>query len=241
MRSQCNLSLRTLCKRLSHVLGTVIHQTSPVHLLLSGNDYETIQFHNLSSCQPLILGYLWHLTCPGCHLSITILPGLQQSQDHISSPTPSIWQCLRPFCLVLHLPGGACTVRTQEIQWKHTSVTLWPQALFLHCHLRMGRGFSSWQRKTKHWDPALTTEYWMTWLGIIITCCHIYPLPLNCCRWATIFTTWSVQCPLTGLHQKRRWVENSLQHPNQPLRVPSNAIWSGQYPCCLPDINKWRV
>lgn len=43
-----------------HILGTVTHQTSPVHLLLSGNHHETVQFHILSSsCLPLILGYPW--------------------------------------------------------------------------------------------------------------------------------------------------------------------------------------
>ncbi len=43
-----------------HILGTVTHQTSPVHLLLPGNHHETVQFHILSSsCLPLILGYPW--------------------------------------------------------------------------------------------------------------------------------------------------------------------------------------
>jgi len=43
-----------------HVLGTITHQTTPIHMLLSGNHYETIQFHILPSPQiPLILGYPW--------------------------------------------------------------------------------------------------------------------------------------------------------------------------------------
>ncbi|KAI3362598.1 hypothetical protein L3Q82_001690 [Scortum barcoo] len=43
-----------------HLLGTVTHQTEPIHMLLSGNHYETIQFHILHSPRlPLILGYPW--------------------------------------------------------------------------------------------------------------------------------------------------------------------------------------
>ncbi|KAI3354114.1 hypothetical protein L3Q82_018667 [Scortum barcoo] len=43
-----------------HLLGTVTHQTEPVHMLLSGNHHETIQFHILHSPRlPLILGYPW--------------------------------------------------------------------------------------------------------------------------------------------------------------------------------------
>jgi len=43
-----------------HLLGTVTHQTTPVHMIMSGNHHETIQFHVLRSPQiPLILGYPW--------------------------------------------------------------------------------------------------------------------------------------------------------------------------------------
>jgi len=43
-----------------HLLETVTHQTSPVHMLLSGNHHETIQFHLQSSSNiPLISGYPW--------------------------------------------------------------------------------------------------------------------------------------------------------------------------------------
>lgn len=43
-----------------HLLGTVTHQTSPVHMLISGNHHETIQFHLLPSSNiPLILGFPW--------------------------------------------------------------------------------------------------------------------------------------------------------------------------------------
>ncbi|KAI3358252.1 hypothetical protein L3Q82_003250 [Scortum barcoo] len=43
-----------------HLLGTVTHQTEPIHMLLSGNHHETIQFHILHSPRlPLILGYPW--------------------------------------------------------------------------------------------------------------------------------------------------------------------------------------
>lgn len=43
-----------------HLLGTVTHQTSPVHMLLSGNHNETIRFHLLPSSNiPLILGHPW--------------------------------------------------------------------------------------------------------------------------------------------------------------------------------------
>ena len=42
------------------LLGTVIHQTVPIHMLLSGNHHETIQFHILSSPHhPLLLGFPW--------------------------------------------------------------------------------------------------------------------------------------------------------------------------------------
>jgi len=45
-----------------HLLGKVTHQTTPVHVLLSGNHHETIQFHILQSpCIPLILGFPWLL------------------------------------------------------------------------------------------------------------------------------------------------------------------------------------
>uniref|UniRef100_A0A8D3E3V3 Gypsy retrotransposon integrase-like protein 1 n=1 Tax=Scophthalmus maximus TaxID=52904 RepID=A0A8D3E3V3_SCOMX len=43
-----------------HLLGTVTHQTAPIHMLLSGNHHETVQFHILSSPRiPVILGYPW--------------------------------------------------------------------------------------------------------------------------------------------------------------------------------------
>ncbi|TWW75360.1 hypothetical protein D4764_13G0000220 [Takifugu flavidus] len=43
-----------------HLLGTVAHQTAPVHMLISGNHHETIQFHLLPSSNiPLILGFPW--------------------------------------------------------------------------------------------------------------------------------------------------------------------------------------
>lgn len=43
-----------------HLLGTVTHQTTPVHMLLSSNHHETIQFHILESPQlSLILGHSW--------------------------------------------------------------------------------------------------------------------------------------------------------------------------------------
>ncbi|TWW62375.1 hypothetical protein D4764_04G0010220 [Takifugu flavidus] len=43
-----------------HLLGTVTHQTTPIHMLLSGNHHETIQFHVLKSPHlPFILGYPW--------------------------------------------------------------------------------------------------------------------------------------------------------------------------------------
>lgn len=45
---------------LGHLLGTVTHQTSPLHMLLSGNHHETILFHLLPSSNiPLILGHPW--------------------------------------------------------------------------------------------------------------------------------------------------------------------------------------
>ncbi|KAF7653478.1 hypothetical protein LDENG_00082230 [Lucifuga dentata] len=51
-----------------HLLGTVTHLTSPVHLLLSGNHHETLQFHILQSPRlPLILGYSWLLR-PNPHI-----------------------------------------------------------------------------------------------------------------------------------------------------------------------------
>lgn len=41
-----------------YLLGTVTQQTTPVHVLLSGNHHGTIQFHSLRSpLIPLILGY----------------------------------------------------------------------------------------------------------------------------------------------------------------------------------------
>ena len=83
-----------------HILGNVTHQTSPVHLLLSGNHHETIQFHILSSLRlPLILGYPWlrlhnpHIDwvtgaiqgwSPSCHLRC-----LQQASLPLHSPSPS--------------------------------------------------------------------------------------------------------------------------------------------------------
>lgn len=43
-----------------HLLGTVTHQTLPIHMLFSGNHHETIQFHLLPSPEhPMILGYPW--------------------------------------------------------------------------------------------------------------------------------------------------------------------------------------
>ncbi|TWW59253.1 Retrotransposon-derived protein PEG10 [Takifugu flavidus] len=43
-----------------HLLGTITHQTTPIHMLLSGNHHETIHFHILKSPHlPLILGYPW--------------------------------------------------------------------------------------------------------------------------------------------------------------------------------------
>lgn len=43
-----------------HLLGTVTHTTTPVHLLLSGNHLKTIQFHILPSPRiPIILRYSW--------------------------------------------------------------------------------------------------------------------------------------------------------------------------------------
>ena len=43
-----------------HLLGTVTHQTVPIHMLLSGNHHETIQFHILSSPRHLLLlGFPW--------------------------------------------------------------------------------------------------------------------------------------------------------------------------------------
>ena len=41
-----------------HPLGNVTHQTTPIYMLLSSNDHETLQFHVLKSAHlPLILGY----------------------------------------------------------------------------------------------------------------------------------------------------------------------------------------
>lgn len=43
-----------------HLLGTVTHQTMPVHMLMSGNHHDTVQFHILRSPKPpLLLGYPW--------------------------------------------------------------------------------------------------------------------------------------------------------------------------------------
>lgn len=43
-----------------HLLGTVTHQTMPVHMLMSGNHHDTVQFHILRSPNPpLLLGYPW--------------------------------------------------------------------------------------------------------------------------------------------------------------------------------------
>ena len=40
--------------------GKLIHHTEPLHLLLSGNHHETIQFHVIPSSQaPIILGQPW--------------------------------------------------------------------------------------------------------------------------------------------------------------------------------------
>lgn len=42
----------------SHILGTITHQTMPIHMFLSGNHHETIQSRVLRSPDlPLILGY----------------------------------------------------------------------------------------------------------------------------------------------------------------------------------------
>ena len=51
-----------------HLLGTVTHQTMPIHMLLSSSHHETIQFHILKSPYlPLILGYPW-LRCHNPHI-----------------------------------------------------------------------------------------------------------------------------------------------------------------------------
>lgn len=43
-----------------HLIGTVTDQTVPIHMLLSGNHDENIQFHILSSPRhPLFLGFPW--------------------------------------------------------------------------------------------------------------------------------------------------------------------------------------
>ena len=48
------------CALDGHLVGTVTHQTTPLHLLLSGNHHETIQFHILKSHRlPFILGFPW--------------------------------------------------------------------------------------------------------------------------------------------------------------------------------------
>lgn len=45
-----------------HKLGTVTHQTAPIHMAMAGNHHETVQFHILPSPRhPLIPGYPWLL------------------------------------------------------------------------------------------------------------------------------------------------------------------------------------
>lgn len=43
-----------------HLVGTVTHHTTPIHMIMSGNHLETIQVHIIKSPNlPLILGYPW--------------------------------------------------------------------------------------------------------------------------------------------------------------------------------------
>lgn len=54
-----------------HLLRTVTHHTVPIHMLLSGNHHETIQFHILSSPRHLLLlGFPW-LRCHNPHIDWT--------------------------------------------------------------------------------------------------------------------------------------------------------------------------
>ena len=101
-----------------HILGNVTHQTSPVHLLLSGNHHETIQFHILSSLRlPLILGYPWlrlhnpHIDwvtgairewSPSCHLRCLQQASLPRHSPSLSS-SPDLSRVppeYHDFCLV---------------------------------------------------------------------------------------------------------------------------------------------
>lgn len=96
-----------------HVLGTITHQTSPVHLMISGNHHETIQFHILDCLHPpLILGYPWlrlhnpHIDwstgairewSSSCHQRC-----LQQASSPVRPPSPSILPDLSPVPTQYH-------------------------------------------------------------------------------------------------------------------------------------------
>ena len=87
------------------LLGTVTHQTVPIHMLLSGNHHETIQFHILSSPRhPLLLGFPWlrrhnpHLDwttgailgwSPTCH-QVCLKQATATQSPTCSSPAPDV-------------------------------------------------------------------------------------------------------------------------------------------------------
>ena len=87
------------------LLGTVTHQMVPIHMLLSGNHHETIQFHILSSPHhPLLLGFPWlrrhnpHLDwttgailgwSPACH-QICLKKATASQSLTCSSPAPDV-------------------------------------------------------------------------------------------------------------------------------------------------------
>ncbi|KAI3354919.1 hypothetical protein L3Q82_004718 [Scortum barcoo] len=131
----CHLSASALD---GHLLGMVTLQTESIHMLLSGNHHETIQFHILHSPRlPLILGYPW----------------LRRHNPHVDWLTGAIlgWgsSCHQVCLLQAVVPQSSrCSSTPPDLTGVPTEYLD-----FSHHHQR-GPGYPLWKREIRIFDPA---------------------------------------------------------------------------------------
>ncbi|KAI3352443.1 hypothetical protein L3Q82_005396 [Scortum barcoo] len=129
----------------------------PIHMLLSGNHHETIQFHILYSPRlALILGYPWlQRHNPHVDWLMGAILGWGSSCHQVCLRQATSLPPHRPYDCALDLQPGTTPPRGRlyslsapERKAMEVYMTLWQLASSGPHHHQWGQGFSLWKRKT---------------------------------------------------------------------------------------------
>lgn len=148
-----------------HLLGAVTHQTTPIHVLMPGNDNGTFQLNILPwLCIPIILGYAWSCHYNPHQVDNWSFPGVEFTSPSgqccswfVRGPTRGPWLQRGFFSeneatSLPHYHTFDCTIDLQP-------GTFHPKESFIPCHFQRGTITNQWW--DCHW-PVTCLYVWVS-------------------------------------------------------------------------------